>query len=149
MALTTPSAGPSTDELLTARFNQDHTCLAVGTRRGYQIFACEPFASCHACTDGAGIAVLEMLFSSSLVALVSAGERPGDSPRRLRLWNTRSNASICDLNFSCAAASGPSRPQRADAPRPTPTPAAAPSRAQDYRARGADEQGAAARGPRG
>jgi len=94
------ASGPSTDELLTARFNQDHTCLAVGTRRGYQIFACEPFASCHACADGAGIAVLEMLFSSSLVALVSAGERPGDSPRRLRLWNTRSNASICDLNFS-------------------------------------------------
>ena len=96
------AAGPSTDELLTARFNQDHTCLAVGTRRGYQIFACEPFTSCHASTDGAGIAVLEMLFSSSLVALVSAGERPGDSPRRLRLWNTRSNASICDLNFSTA-----------------------------------------------
>lgn len=96
------AAGPSTDELLTARFNQDHSCLAVGTRRGYQIFACEPFTSCHASTDGAGIAVLEMLHSSSLVALVSAGERPGDSPRRLRLWNTRSNASICDLNFSTA-----------------------------------------------
>lgn len=96
------AAGPSTDELLTARFNQEHSCLAVGTRRGYQIFACEPFTSCHASTDGAGIAVLEMLHSSSLVALVSAGERPGDSPRRLRLWNTRSNASICDLNFSTA-----------------------------------------------
>ena len=91
----------ASDELLTARFNQDASCVAVGTRRGYQLFTCAPFASQHSSADG-GVAVIEMLFSSSLVALVSAGERPGDSPRRLRLWNTRSNTSICDLNFSTA-----------------------------------------------
>ena len=34
--------------------------------------------------------------------LVGAGEQPGESPRRLRLWNTRTDASICELNFSSA-----------------------------------------------
>jgi len=87
--------------LLAQRFNQDCSCVAVGTRRGYQVFTCEPFASCHASADG-GVGLVEMLFSSSLIALVGAGARPGDSPRRLRLWNTRANSLICELNFSSA-----------------------------------------------
>ena len=82
--------------MLTARFNQDSTCLAVGTRRGYQVFQGEPFSECHTAALDGGVAVVEMLFSSSLIALVGAGSR------RLRLWNTRSNTQICELNFSSA-----------------------------------------------
>jgi autophagy-related protein 18 len=41
-----------------------------------------------------------MLYSSPLIALVGAGARPGDSTRRLRLWNMQTDASVCELNFS-------------------------------------------------
>jgi len=44
--------------------------------------------------------VVELLHSSSLVALVGAGTRPGESTRRLVMLNTRTNTSICELNFS-------------------------------------------------
>jgi autophagy-related protein 18 len=85
--------------LLAYAFNQDATCLSVGTDQGYQIFACEPWAAVHSASDG-GVGVVQMLYSSSLIALVGAGVRPGDSTRRLRLWNTRADASVCELNFN-------------------------------------------------
>ncbi|KAK1947298.1 Autophagy-related protein 18 [Phytophthora citrophthora] len=37
-----------------------------------------------------------------LVALVGAGDQPAFSPRRLRVWNTKTGAAICDLNFITA-----------------------------------------------
>lgn len=77
--------------MLTASFNQDHTHLAVGTRRGWRIWACEPFDSRHLSTEATGVSVVQMLWSSSLVALVGTGEHAGDSPRRVRLWNTSTN----------------------------------------------------------
>mmetsp|Transcript_26818 Transcript_26818/g.86031 ORF Transcript_26818/g.86031 Transcript_26818/m.86031 type:complete len:265 (+) Transcript_26818:18-812(+) len=89
----------STASLLAYTFNQDATCLAIGTDRGYQIFTCEPWASAHSCSEG-GVGVIELLHSSSLVALVGAGTRPGESTRRLVMLNTRTNTSICELNFS-------------------------------------------------
>jgi len=92
---------PRQPRLRCTSFNQDRSCVAVGSSRGYEIYSTSPFASCHRCVD-AGVSVVEMLHCSSLIALVGAGEQPGESPRRLRLWNTRTDASICELNFSSA-----------------------------------------------
>jgi hypothetical protein len=39
--------------------------------------------------DEGGIGVVEMLFCTSLVALVGAGEQPAFSPRRLQISNTK------------------------------------------------------------
>lgn len=39
--------GPEQQELLYVNFNQDYTCLAVGTRRGFRIYNCEPFGKCY------------------------------------------------------------------------------------------------------
>jgi autophagy-related protein 18 len=43
--------------------------------------------------------VVEVLFCTSLVALVGAGEQPAFSPRRLKLFNTSTMATIHELNF--------------------------------------------------
>lgn len=40
-----------------------------------------------------------MLFCTSLVALVGAGEHPSFSPRRLQIANTKRQSTICELNF--------------------------------------------------
>mmetsp|Transcript_15830 Transcript_15830/g.37903 ORF Transcript_15830/g.37903 Transcript_15830/m.37903 type:complete len:369 (+) Transcript_15830:97-1203(+) len=79
--------------LLTASFNQDHTHLAVGTALGWKIFSCDPFA-CRTSSSQSGVSCIQMLFSSALVALVGAGERPGDSQRKLRLWNTYTETAV-------------------------------------------------------
>ena len=79
-------------------FNQDYSHLAVGTlavptlpashidqsiatSRGFRIFTTDPFAKCSESKAG-DVALLEMLFSTSLVALIT-------SPRRLQIINTK------------------------------------------------------------
>lgn len=80
-------------------FNQDYSHLAVGaylgsektksypnnlssgTSKGFRIYTTDPFSKCFETKQG-DIALLEMLFSTSLVALIL-------SPRRLQITNTK------------------------------------------------------------
>ncbi|RMJ28506.1 hypothetical protein PHISP_00633 [Aspergillus sp. HF37] len=72
-------------------FNQDYSYLAVATSKGFRIFTTEPFAKSYETKDG-NIAIIEMLFSTSLVALIL-------SPRRLQITNTKRQSTICELTF--------------------------------------------------
>ncbi|MCJ1311949.1 autophagy protein [Agyrium rufum] len=72
-------------------FNQDHSHLAVGTSRGFRIYTTDPFTKVFETKEG-DIAILEMLFSTSLVALIL-------SPRRLQITNTKRQSTICELTF--------------------------------------------------
>ncbi|KAI8899461.1 WD40-repeat-containing domain protein [Globomyces pollinis-pini] len=90
--------------LLFVDFNQDYSngsCISVGTRTGYKIYTCEPFGKCYG-KRGGGIGIAEMLFSTSLIALVGAGEHPSFSPRRLQIINTKRQSTICELTFATA-----------------------------------------------
>lgn len=78
-------------------FNQDYSCLAVGkstapcpgalltlslgTSRGFRIYHTDPFAKIFS-SDNGNVALVEMLFSTSLVALIL-------SPRHLVIQNTK------------------------------------------------------------
>ncbi|KAI1825178.1 protein-vacuolar targeting protein Atg18 [Xylaria intraflava] len=84
-------------------FNQDHSCLAVvsneslsikGTSKGFRIYHTEPFSKIFSSNDG-DISIIEMLFSTSLVALVL-------SPRHLIIQNTKRGSVICELSFPSA-----------------------------------------------
>ncbi|KAJ2529634.1 autophagy protein, partial [Coemansia sp. RSA 1937] len=46
-----------------------------------------------------GIGIVEMLFCTSLVALVGSGDQPTLSPRRLQIINTKRQSIICELTF--------------------------------------------------
>ncbi|KAJ2835280.1 autophagy protein [Coemansia erecta] len=85
-------------DLLFINFNQDFSCLSVGTKSGYKIYNCEPFGKCYARSEG-GIGIVEMLFCTSLVALVGSGDQPTLSPRRLQIINTKRQSIICELTF--------------------------------------------------
>ncbi|KAI3650958.1 hypothetical protein MP228_004439 [Amoeboaphelidium protococcarum] len=85
-------------DILHLSFNQDQSCFAVGTSIGYKIYNNDPFTCCFQSNDG-GIGIAEMLFTTSLVALVGAGIHPQYSPRRLQLINTKRQSVICELNF--------------------------------------------------
>lgn len=75
-------------------FNQDYSCLAVGTSRGFRIYHTDPFAKIFSSDDG-NVALIEMLFSTSLVALIH-------SPRHLVIQNTKRSSIICELTFPSA-----------------------------------------------
>ncbi|KAM7217142.1 WD40 domain protein [Rhypophila decipiens] len=75
-------------------FNQDHSCLAVGTSKGFRIYHTDPFSPIFSSDEG-NVTLIEMLFSTSLVAIVQ-------SPRHLKIQNTKRGQAICDLMFPTA-----------------------------------------------
>ncbi|OMJ26325.1 Autophagy-related protein 18 [Smittium culicis] len=76
-----------------------HSCISVGTKDGYRIYNIDPFGKCYSksylCNitplnlDQGGVSIVEMLFCTSLVALVGSGDHPQMSPRRLQIKNTK------------------------------------------------------------
>mmetsp|Transcript_5200 Transcript_5200/g.7303 ORF Transcript_5200/g.7303 Transcript_5200/m.7303 type:complete len:413 (+) Transcript_5200:34-1272(+) len=84
---------------LSVGFNQDCSLITVGSSRGFRVYRCHPFKKCFQAAEGS-IKFVEMLFSTSLVALVGAGKQPAFSPRRIRLYNTKTKSFICELDFA-------------------------------------------------
>ncbi|ODQ63008.1 hypothetical protein WICANDRAFT_25761 [Wickerhamomyces anomalus NRRL Y-366-8] len=84
-------------------FNQDFSCLSVGTENEFKIYNVDPFGECFELDSGANVS--EMLFSTSLVAIVGVGNKPTTSPRRLRILNTKKKSNICELTFPTAVLS--------------------------------------------
>ncbi|KAK6202397.1 autophagy-related protein 18 [Scheffersomyces amazonensis] len=81
-------------------FNQDASCIAVGLNNGYKIFNCKPtFGKCYQYRKEESIGIIEMLYCTSLIAVVALGEEPGSSPRKLKIINTKRQSTICDLIF--------------------------------------------------
>ncbi|KAI8597846.1 WD40-repeat-containing domain protein [Dissophora ornata] len=85
-------------DLLFINFNQDFSCISVGTKHGFKIYNCDPFGKCYSKSDSS-IGIVEMLFCTSLVAIVGAGDQPASSPRRLQIINTKRQSTICELTF--------------------------------------------------
>ncbi|KAF9602183.1 hypothetical protein IFM89_025483 [Coptis chinensis] len=98
MANESSSSSASSTRILCASFNQDNSGFCVGTKDGFKIFDSETGRLCYQRAVGA-FSIVEMLFSSSLLATVGAGEQPSLSPRRLCLFNTKTGKSLKELNF--------------------------------------------------
>ncbi|KAL2116413.1 hypothetical protein VTJ04DRAFT_8581 [Mycothermus thermophilus] len=75
-------------------FNQDHTCMAVASSKGFRIYHTDPFSKIFNSDEG-NISSVEMLFSTSLVAFVR-------TPRHLVVQNTKRGSIICELTFPTA-----------------------------------------------
>lgn len=85
-------------ETVSPAFNQDYSCLAVGTAQGFRLYNAEPFAKVLEENEG-GCSHVAMLFVSSLAVLVGSGHSPAFSTRRLQLRNTKSRANLAELSF--------------------------------------------------
>lgn len=79
-------------------FNQTGTCISMGTSQGFEIYNCDPFGKFYSEESG-GYGIVEMLFSTSLLAVVGIGDQPAMSPRRLRIINTKKHSVICEVTF--------------------------------------------------
>lgn len=85
-------------KILHIGFNQDQTCLAIGTLSGFQIFSTENFMLLHE-EDCGAVAIVEMLFRTSLLALVGHPSADPALRRQLTMWNTTSRSHMCRLEF--------------------------------------------------
>ena len=109
--LLTPCVPLNTSQ--SCNFNQDFSCIAVGHKKGYTILNCDPFGKVHSksarnplalhtqqltkerAVDQGATGVVEMLFCTSLVALVgTADTQPSNSPRKLQIVNTKVSSSV-------------------------------------------------------
>ncbi|KAI8017953.1 Autophagy-related protein 18b [Camellia lanceoleosa] len=84
--------------ILCASFNQDNSCFAIATMDGFKIFDANTGRLCYERAIGAFV-IVEMLYASSLLAIVGAGEQASLSPRRLCLFNITTGNALRDLNF--------------------------------------------------
>lgn len=91
------AADPS--EILAVSFNQDQSCLAVATTRGVKIFSLDAGLECVFEHHIGACRIAEMLFRSSLLVVVGAGETHDMSPRRLKMFNTSTRTVIADIPF--------------------------------------------------
>ncbi|CAI6009749.1 unnamed protein product [Closterium sp. NIES-65] len=67
------------------RFNQDPTFFAYATHRGFCVFRCNQLKEIlRREFEGRGVGMVEMLFSSSLLALVGGGPNPCYPPNKVR-----------------------------------------------------------------
>ncbi|XP_072098709.1 WD repeat domain phosphoinositide-interacting protein 1 isoform X3 [Mobula birostris] len=83
---------------LCASFNQDCTSLAVGTSSGYKLFSLasvDRLEEIYRCTDTPDVYIVERLFSSSLVVVVSLS-----TPRRMNVYHFKKGTEICNYSYS-------------------------------------------------
>jgi hypothetical protein len=85
---------------LSVGFNQDHGCFSCGTQSGFRIYNSDPFTeTIRRDFDGAGIAIVEMLFRSSIFSLVGGGRTPRYSPNKVMIWDDHQGRCIGELSF--------------------------------------------------
>ncbi|MED6279425.1 WD repeat domain phosphoinositide-interacting protein 1 [Characodon lateralis] len=95
----TPSEGPGAHRhFICASFNQDTTSLSVGTKMGYRLFsvtAVDKLDCIHEGVEGPDVYIVERLFSSSLVVVVSLS-----MPRRMNVYHFKKGTEICNYSYS-------------------------------------------------
>lgn len=72
--------------------------VACSCSGGFSVYNTNPFTR-RMIKKGSGTSIIQMLNSTSLLALVPSGDTAGSSPRKLMLWNSQTKETICELPF--------------------------------------------------
>ncbi|TRY59629.1 hypothetical protein DNTS_003899 [Danionella cerebrum] len=89
---------PGGPGLCCASFNQDSTSLAVGAKTGYRLFSVtsvDKLDCIHESAETPDVYIVERLFSSSLVVVVSQS-----MPRRMNVYHFKKGTEICNYSYS-------------------------------------------------
>ncbi|PGH05951.1 SVP1-like protein 2 [Polytolypa hystricis UAMH7299] len=90
------STGPVS---LSAAFNNDSSCFAVGLDTGFCVFSADPCELKVSRDFNAGIGVAEMVGQSNYVALVGGGRRPKFPQNKLIIWDDARQRVVISLEF--------------------------------------------------
>ena len=81
-------------EILYISFNQESTCISIGTETGFKIINACPFLDLYYRDMKGGIGIVEMLYNTNLLALVGGGKNPVYPPNELILWDEKEGKEI-------------------------------------------------------
>ena len=86
-------------EILYISFNQDSTCISIGTETGFKIINVCPFLDLYYRDMKGGIGIVEMLYNTNLLALVGGGKNPVHPPNVLVLWDEKQGKEIGEIKL--------------------------------------------------
>ncbi|XP_074286462.1 autophagy-related protein 18d-like [Silene latifolia] len=87
-------------ELLSLAWNQDYTCFAAGTSRGFRIYNCDPFKETfRRDLKNGGFGIVEMLFRCNILALVGGGTESQYSSTKVMIWDDHQSRCIGEFSF--------------------------------------------------
>jgi len=87
-------------DILYIGFNQDNSCVQGATNSGFFMFNTEPFSKgvWRSFTNG-GVAIVELLYKSNIVALVGGGFCPQFPVNKVMMWNDSESKCVGELTF--------------------------------------------------
>ncbi|AGO85892.1 WD40-repeat containing protein [Pandoravirus salinus] len=101
MALTCqPTTAGGGNGLLSLKFNQDQSCLAVATTSGFCVWNTEPFTLRYRRDLGAGVGLATVLFRSNIAILAGGGDNPRFQDGRAMVWDDHLGQAIAELPFN-------------------------------------------------
>lgn len=91
-------------EIQTISFSQDYQSFAFGTQSGFQVFNTDPvrlrFRRDPFDPDNpGGIALIELLFQSSILALVGGGRHPRFPPDQVIIWDESRGSALAEVDI--------------------------------------------------
>ncbi|KAK2750438.1 Phosphatidylinositol 3,5-bisphosphate-binding protein [Myotisia sp. PD_48] len=90
------SGGPVS---LSAAFNDDNTCFAIGLDTGFCVFNSDPCELKVSRDFNAGIGLTEMIGKTNYLALVGGGRKPKFPQNKLIIWDDAKQAAAITLEF--------------------------------------------------
>ena len=85
------------DSILYINFNQDGTCMAIGTENGFKIINVNPFLDLYYKDLKGGIGIIEMLNKSNIIGLVGGGKKPKYPLNHLILYDVENDKEISKI----------------------------------------------------
>ncbi|KAK0634050.1 WD40-repeat-containing domain protein [Immersiella caudata] len=95
----TPVETPNSTVVLSATFNDDCSCFAVGLTTGFCIFDSDGCSLRSTRDFNAGIGLVQMMGKANILGLVGGGKQPKFAANKLILWDDLRSKSVLEISL--------------------------------------------------
>lgn len=81
-------------------FNEDGSCITIGTKNGFKIITCNPFTNYFSRKFGRGVGIIEMYHSSNILAITGCEKNSEFPSNKLVIWDENKHQIIREIRFS-------------------------------------------------